>query len=495
MAARAQAMPDKIGADAEILAGGGPEDSTSRRGFAGLLPLVGLGFWQAWWMTLASTSVVIGPIQPAPGSMLLLMVATLAGYVVATLAAPRLAPYNSRRGLLPLSAAAGALGTVMLALCTHIALPYAAGLALEWAGYILTSVFSALVLLMWGERWSTLASGNVGRHLVYSFLLAFALYFAACALPTVAGCTLIALFAPLSALSLYLSRNEPCRGDVPVAAVRLDARHLIGFALALMAVSVVFGAMQRVSSLDGSTRTLQLLGMSVAGIFTAVFAFVMFMRDSVADPFSFYRPIVPAIACGAALCLALPGDLSFLGNGGVIFGVYCLDMFIMFATSDLAYRARTQVALIFGGAIVVTRAGTLTGSWLGYTLMSSGFWSPDMRVSLIACFIAAVVIIGSTLFTEGGLRTLYQPAQEQTQPHVPDFDERCKQLAHDAGLTARELDVMLLLARGRSIAHISVALGIAPGTVKHHTSNPYRKLGVYDRQGLIDLVCEATSHE
>ena len=493
MATRAQTTSGKTGADAEVLAGGSPEDSTARRGFAGLLPLVGLGFWQAWWMTLASTSVVMGPIQPAPGSMLLLMIATLAGYVAATLAAPRLAPYSSRPGLLPLSAAAGTVGTVMLALCTHIALPSAASLALEWAGYILTSVFSALVLLMWGERWSTLASGNVGRHLVYSFLLAFALYFVACALPTVAGCTLIALFAPLSALSLYLSRNEPCRGDVPVAAVRLDARRLVGFALALMAVSVVFGAVQRVSSFDGSTRTLQLLGMSVAGIFMAAFAFAMFMRDSVADPFSFYRPIVPAIACGMALCLAFPGVLSFVGNGGVIFGVYCLDMFIMFTASDLAYRARTHVALIFGGAIVATRTGTLIGSWLGYTLMGNASWSPDVRVSLIACFIVAVVIIGSTVFTEGGLRTLYQPAQEQTRSHVPDFDERCKHLAHDAGLTARELDVMLLLARGRSIAHISEALGIAPGTVKHHTSNTYRKLGVYDRQGLIDLVSTSTA--
>ena len=167
----------------------------------------------------------------------------------------------------------------------------------------------------------------------------------------------------------------------------------------------------------------------------------------------------------------------------------------MFAASDLAYRARTQVALIFGSAIVATRAGTLIGSWLGYTLMSSAFWNPDMRVSLIACFIAAVVLIGSTVFTEGSLRTLYQPAQDQTRSHTPDFDERCEQLAREAGLTARELDVARLLARGRSIAHISEALGIAPGTVKHHTSNTYRKLGVYDRQGLIDLVCEATSPE
>ncbi len=87
MAARAQTTSDKSGLDAEPIAGNSPEDSPNRRSFAGMLPLVGLGFWQAWWMTLASTPVVMGPIQPAPGSILLLLIVTLAGYVAATLAA------------------------------------------------------------------------------------------------------------------------------------------------------------------------------------------------------------------------------------------------------------------------------------------------------------------------------------------------------------------------------------------------------------------------
>lgn len=71
---------------------------------------------------------------------------------------------------------------------------------------------------------------------------------------------------------------------------------------------------------------------------------------------------------------------------------------------------------------------------------------------------------------------------------MPNLDERCNQLAHSAGLSGRELDVMRLLARGRSVTIIAETLGIAQGTVKHHASNTYRKLGVYDRQGLIDVV-------
>ena len=462
-------------------------DKAARPSMAGLLPMVGLGFWQAWWMALSSTSHVMGPVQPTPSMMMVVLVVTLAGYVAATLCAPRLAPYGARPWLLWGAAGSGAAGTLTLAVCTHLELGMP-GAVLGWVGACLTAVFSALVLLMWGERWSTLASGKVGRQLVYSFLLAFVLYFVVAALPVVPACILVAAFPLLSAVALHLSKDEPARGDVPVSALAFDGRKLIGLAVALVAISVVFGAMQRVSAVAGSTRTLQLLGMAVAGVLTALFALAMLAGDAVADPFSFYRPIFPAIACGAALCLAFPSDFSFVGNGMLIFGIYCLDMFIMFAASDLAYRARKQVALVFGAAVVATRLGTLIGSYLGYCLLGWSVWGAGMRVSVIACFIVIVVLMGNLVFTENDLRAIYRP--EPAPSRITDLDERCDQLAAEAGLSARELEVMRLLARGRSIAVISETLGIAQGTVKHHASNTYRKLGVYDRQSLIDLVAE-----
>ena len=70
----------------------------------------------------------------------------------------------------------------------------------------------------------------------------------------------------------------------------------------------------------------------------------------------------------------------------------------------------------------------------------------------------------------------------------PTLEERCLELAVGGGLSPRELEVLRLLARGRSAAHIQGELGIAEGTVKVHARNIYRKLGVESKQGLIDLV-------
>jgi DNA-binding NarL/FixJ family response regulator len=49
------------------------------------------------------------------------------------------------------------------------------------------------------------------------------------------------------------------------------------------------------------------------------------------------------------------------------------------------------------------------------------------------------------------------------------------------GLTAREVEVLVKLARGLTNKEVSVALRIAPRTVQHHVENIYAKIGVSTR--------------
>ena len=66
--------------------------------------------------------------------------------------------------------------------------------------------------------------------------------------------------------------------------------------------------------------------------------------------------------------------------------------------------------------------------------------------------------------------------------------ERLDQLARQAGLTAREREVLALLARGRTTAVIAREIGVAGGTAHTHVAHIYTKLGVHNQQELIDLV-------
>lgn len=68
------------------------------------------------------------------------------------------------------------------------------------------------------------------------------------------------------------------------------------------------------------------------------------------------------------------------------------------------------------------------------------------------------------------------------------IEAQCDIVVNRAGLTAREAEVLELLVRGRTVQDICDELTIAKGTVKHHVSNIYRKLGVGDRRSLYDVV-------
>lgn len=72
-------------------------------------------------------------------------------------------------------------------------------------------------------------------------------------------------------------------------------------------------------------------------------------------------------------------------------------------------------------------------------------------------------------------------------PHVADACRRAQQARTSAeaaaalNLTAREVEVLQLLAEGLLARTIAARLGLSPRTVHKHLSNVYTKLGVHDR--------------
>ncbi len=66
--------------------------------------------------------------------------------------------------------------------------------------------------------------------------------------------------------------------------------------------------------------------------------------------------------------------------------------------------------------------------------------------------------------------------------------QQCAAVVAQYGLSAREADVLGLLARGRDAAYIADELVISKNTVRTHMRNIFSKTGVHSRQELIDLV-------
>ena len=72
--------------------------------------------------------------------------------------------------------------------------------------------------------------------------------------------------------------------------------------------------------------------------------------------------------------------------------------------------------------------------------------------------------------------------------HDHSFVSKCKNIALEYGLTPRELEVLIILAQGNTLARVQEELVISEGTAITHRRNIYRKLDVHSKQELIDFV-------
>ena len=73
-------------------------------------------------------------------------------------------------------------------------------------------------------------------------------------------------------------------------------------------------------------------------------------------------------------------------------------------------------------------------------------------------------------------------------PGATCLEAVCEAMAREAHLTAREAQVLTLLARGRNVAYIQQELGLSRNTIKTYVAGVYGKLNVHSHQELIDLV-------
>lgn len=67
-------------------------------------------------------------------------------------------------------------------------------------------------------------------------------------------------------------------------------------------------------------------------------------------------------------------------------------------------------------------------------------------------------------------------------------EELCRLLAAAFSLTPRERDVLCLYATGRDAPYISEKLSISENTVRTHQRSFYRKMGIHNKQELLDLL-------
>ena len=120
---------------------------------------------------------------------------------------------------------------------------------------------------------------------------------------------------------------------------------------------------------------------------------------------------------------------------------------------------------------------------------------------LIVLCIVLIVLAGTVVFNERDLEEVSflvvdvatdknDTGQQEGKPQELYVYEILESLSEEYHLSNREREVFCLLAKGRTAGYISEKLFISIGTVKTHTFNTYKKLGVHTQQELLDKIDE-----
>ncbi len=163
-------------------------------------------------------------------------------------------------------------------------------------------------------------------------------------------------------------------------------------------------------------------------------------------------------------------------------------LFIWLALADIAHHSDIHPHVVFGVGWSLYALPVFLGTFASKLLGGGGGGATYAAVLLY------IICLATTLFLDARNQdTKYvfcdlRPEQAATPRDFADIDSRCALVAQRHALTARELEIMQMLCKGRSKAYIAETLFITENTVKSHTKRMYAKLDVHNRRELQELI-------
>lgn len=230
----------------------------------------------------------------------------------------------------------------------------------------------------------------------------------------------------------------------------------------------------------------QLVGHLVEVAFAVVALGWVFWANRALDFPQLWRFVFLFVATAVLLdVLGVGGGWATLCNG---VSTSLIVMVLWLVLADVAHHCDLHPYVVFGlGWSLYT--GT---SYVGPLLVRAfGFEALTTGGAVVLLWVLGVTM-AFCLETYGpDVRRIFADLRTKVDPEeFATIDERCDQLAREYGLTDREIDVLKLLAKGRSKAFVAETLFISENTVRGHARRLYAKLGVHTRdelQGLLGL--------
>ncbi|NTW28447.1 MAG: helix-turn-helix transcriptional regulator [Coriobacteriia bacterium] len=478
-----------------------PKQLRDSHEFASLLAVVGFACFWAW----IAVIILGGPFGSMGGldsfDKLLVRFVALAAfaavqYVTYKWMVGRLTSATSSR-LLPLFVLA--LAIPVPAISSGGSIPSSIALAVGILAWLCAGVSAGILMLLWGNIWSTLDGDQADNRTSAIILAVSALFvpvlclflvFAPKGIALVAG---YALYVASTVLFVICSSRLPTPtqidAETSLRRLKLYSRSRFTPITAGVALGIVLGISV---GTFGSEDSFVLLLVAIAFGSIAAGA-VLVMHKQVPKISSVERITFPVLGAGLLL-------LPFVSGGGrwLVVLVILADLiaYLIFHWNVLvALSYRYHVLPIYHFAQgEVSPLGGLAAGW-GVETILAGLGIPSSGSILATSLILVFVLIVEPAFVPYTSDKTVELTDRSDRPKKTLTDEsggywrkRCARVSEDHGLTPRENEVFVLLARGRNTEVISRELFISTHTVKTHVYRIYRKLNVGTQQELINTV-------
>ncbi len=376
-------------------------------------------------------------------------------------------------------------------------------LAFDCVAWSLAGMGLACLLMVWVELLSAFARRSCVAALVGSMAVGAVTYLVMNLLPFPFNIGMLCV-SPLASLGVLELLEPTCAVAMPAFVSLRESRDKARLAPLFKGVSVSYGIVFGLSigfttQMEGTGALFGAVALAlIAGAGAALLVFCN-LPDFVREKSS-VRLLFPVLIVALIPMSFLQGPAAAACNL-LLLGCYVFFEALGIETAlDIARtRGAARIHLV-GSSQACLYVGLVLGHGVGLAATSSGVMDYAMlsKVALgLVVLLAVVVTIApvSPLADAPSARRGDEGARGESDAADGAGADlwvcRCREVAKGAGLSARETEVFMLLAKGRGIEHIQNKLCISGHTVKSHVYNIYRKMGINSREELLDAVEQA----
>lgn len=379
-----------------------------------------------------------------------------------------------------------ALGVVTILLLV-VPLPFSGSIAVLICLNFICGMVIGWLYLVWGSFYKKLETKSAIVVLFGSTIIAAIMKIVVSVLvPGIPAAFVCALLPVLSVLCW-------CRADrdvreSPVSPVRFTADKLYVFKSMAAAVVVFSFALGIMRMLDlgyfSQPFLFEVLSHVLVMVVSAAFVLMIYHNREDLEFSHMWFIVLLVIATGLLFAELFDGSLSSLAFAILSVAQMFVVSLMWLALSDVAHNSPYCSDRVFGIGWPLYSFPVALGSCCTL-LLDLGFVHSSLSLVVVYGLLIATFLFMARRIPRQ-LRLLADLNPPLTGDGLGHLADRLDVLAETYRLSKREKEVVFLYAQGRNRAYVSSEMFISENTVRDHIRSVYKKIGIHDKQELID---------